>query len=65
LDYEIAKLIDQAGIEKVLGALTREAEDRGMVRLFRRLHTVWRWLGTPAGSRDLAGFTTSDGGLTC
>ena len=41
LDYELAKLIDEAGIDTVLAALCREAHLRGMARLFRRLSTVY------------------------
>jgi hypothetical protein len=46
LDYEIAKLIDQEGIHAVLFALCREANDRKMERLRRRLEGVCLWLST-------------------
>jgi hypothetical protein len=52
LDYEIAKLIDQEGILPVLAALCRETNDRGMVRLFRRLVALCEWASTASGQRD-------------
>jgi hypothetical protein len=51
LDYEIAKLIDEKGIDMVLGALCRETRERGLTLLCRRLETIGIWLAETGGKR--------------